>query len=120
MLIIGAIIKNNESIPITINGMEDHLHVLCVISKNISLAKLLEEIKRNSSRWIKTFDPYYKNFAWQGGYGAFSVSASMHDKTKAYIEHQEEHHKKITFHEEYKLFLNEFHINYDERYLWTD
>ena len=63
----GSVIKTNESIPIIINGVENHVHVLCVMSKNISLAKLTEEIKRNSSRWIKTLDPHYATFAWQGG-----------------------------------------------------
>ena len=101
---IGAVIKSKDSIPILINGMEDHVHILCVMSKNISLAKLVEEIKGNSSRWIKTFHPYYKSFAWQGGYGGFSVSPSLHDKTKKYIENQEEHHKKMTFQEEYLFF----------------
>ena len=116
----GAIIKDNESIPILINGVEDHIHILCVMSKNIALAKLVEEIKRHSSRWIKTNDAYYSNFVWQGGYGGFSVSRSLHDKTKRYIENQEEHHKKITFKEEYLLFLKEYGIDYNEQYLWTD
>ncbi len=116
----GSIIKDNESIPIKINGVEDHVHILCVMSKNIALAKLVEEIKRHSSRWIKTIDPYYTQFAWQGGYGGFSVSPSLHDKTKRYIENQEEHHKKISFKEEYLLFLKEYGIEYDEKYLWMD
>jgi putative transposase len=78
----GAVINDNESIPILINGTADHVHVLCVMSKNITLAKLTEEIKRHSSRWIKTIHPQYKSFAWQGGYAGFSVSQSLHDKTK--------------------------------------
>ena len=116
----GSIIKDNESIPIKINGVEDHVHVLCVMSKNIALAKLVEVIKRHSSRWIKTLDPYYNQFAWQGGYGGFSVSPSLHDKTKLYIENQEEHHKKMSFKEEYLLFLKEYGIEYNEKYLWVD
>ena len=116
----GAVIKSNDSIPILINGVDDHVHILCVMSKNIALSKLIEEIKGNSSRWIKTFHPYYKNFAWQGGYGGFSVSPSLHDKTKKYIENQEEHHKKMTFQEEYLMFLKEYGIEYNEQYLWTD
>ena len=116
----GAIIKDNESIPIVINGVENHIHILCVMSKNIALAKLVEEIKRHSSRWIKTKGEQYRQFAWQGGYGAFSVSSSIQDKTKRYIENQEAHHKKMTFKEEYLLFLKEYGINYDEQYLWTD
>ena len=116
----GAIIKDNESIPIIINGVEDHVHILCVMSKNIALAKLVEEIKRHSSRWIKTIDLYYSHFAWQGGYAGFSVSPSLHDTTKRYIANQEEHHKKVTFKDEYLTFLEEYGIDYDEDYLWSD
>ena len=116
----GAIIKDNESIPILINGTGDHVHILCVMSKNIALSKLVEEIKRHSSRWIKTKGEKYRQFAWQGGYGAFSVSSSLHDKTKRYIENQEDHHKKVTFKDEYLLFLKEYGINYNEQYLWTN
>ncbi len=114
---IGSIIKSAESIPITINGMEDHIHILCVLSKNISLAKLVEKIKSSSSKWIKEKDHYYHHFAWQGGYGGFSVSPSLHDKTTQYILKQEEHHRKMTFKEEYLLFLKEYNIQYDENYL---
>ena len=85
---IGSIIKDNESIPILINGTADHVHILFVMSKNVSLAGIAEEIKRHSSRWIKT-QGQHKNFAWQGGYAGFSVSQSIHEKTKHYIEKQE-------------------------------
>jgi len=117
---IGSIIKDNGSVPIVINGVRDHLHILCIMSKNIALAKLVEEIKRHSSRWIKTKGNFYSNFSWQGGYGGFSVSPSLHEKTKKYIENQEERHKKMTFNEEYLLFLKEYGIKYDEKYLWSD
>jgi len=116
----GAIINDNESIPILINGTADHVHILFVMSKNIALAKLTEEIKRHSSRWIKTIHPQYKSFAWQSGYAGFSVSQSLHDKTKNYIQNQEEHHKKMSFKEELILFLKEYGIEYNEQYLWTD
>lgn len=128
----GAIIKDNNSIPIIINGVEDHVHVFCVMSKNIALSKLVEEIKRHSSRWIKTRGLYYRQFFWQaclpqgssarrqGGYGGFSVSPSLHAKTREYIKNQESHHKKSSFKEEYLLFLKEYGVDYDENYLWTD
>ncbi|MCD8179656.1 MAG: transposase [Tannerellaceae bacterium] len=116
---IGAILNKNESIPIQIGGTTDHIHILCVVSKNISLAKLVEEIKRNSSRWIKTVDPFYCRFAWQSGYGAFSVSPSVHSKTVKYIKNQEQHHRKMSFREEYILFLKEYEIEYNEKYLWN-
>ena len=116
----GAIIKDNQSVPIIINGVENHVHILFVLSKNVALAKIMEEIKRHSSRWIKTKGNYYSQFAWQGGYGGFSVSPSLHDKTKEYIRNQEVHHRKKVFKEEYLMFLKEYGIEYDERYLWKD
>ncbi len=116
----GSIIKDNQAVPIIINGVENHVHILFVLSKNVALAKMMEEIKRHSSRWIKTKGNYYSQFAWQGGYGGFSVSPSLHDKTKRYIRNQEEHHGKRTFKEEYLMFLKEYGIGYDERYLWED
>lgn len=116
----GAIIKDKDCIPIIINGTENHVHILCVMSKNIALAKLVEEIKGNSSRWIKTLNPFYEKFAWQGGYGGFSVSPSLHDKTKLYIENQEKHHQKMTFQEESRMFLKEYGIDYNEQYVWRD
>ncbi|MFW5852207.1 MAG: transposase [Bacteroidota bacterium] len=116
----ASIIKKNHSIPILINGVENHVHILCVMSKNIALSKLIEDVKRNSSRWIKTKDSYYRNFAWQGGYSGFSISPSLCDKTKTYIEKQEEHHKKMSFKEEYVLFLREYDIDFNEEYIWSD
>jgi putative transposase len=116
----GSIIKDNGSIPILINGTGDHVHILCVMSKNISLAKLTEEIKRHSSRWIKTRSAHYTKFAWQGGYAGFSVSQSVCDKTKRYIENQEEHHKKRVFKDELIAFLSEYGVEYNEQYLWSD
>ncbi len=116
----GAILNDLKSPPISIGGVGDHVHILCVMSKNIALAQLLEDVKRHSSRWIKTKGEHYKKFAWQGGYAGFSVSQSLHDRTKRYIEEQEEHHKKMTFQEEVIKFLQEYKVDYDERYLWTD
>ena len=116
----GVIIKDNQSIPIIINGVANHIHILLILSKNISLSKIVEEIKRHSSRWIKTKDTYYLNFAWQGGYGAFSVSQSLLDKTRKYVESQKQHHKKMNFKEEYLLFLKEYGVDYNEKYLWSD
>ena len=106
----GSIIKDKDSIPILINGTDDHVHVLCIMSKNIALAKLVEELKRHSSRWIKkNGGAHNTNFAWQGGYGAFTVSPSLHDKTLRYIENQEHHHNKMTFRKEYLMFLKDQH-----------
>ena len=115
---IGGMIKQTSSDPIKIGGTENHVHILANMSKNISLANFLEEIKKNSSRWIKTKDDHYKNFAWQGGYSGYSVSQSKVEVVKKYIERQKEHHKKVTFKEEYLKFLKEYDIDYNENYLW--
>ncbi len=116
----GALIKDNDSIPIIINGVEDHVHILCIMSKNIALAKLVENVKKYSSKWLKTKGANYKTFAWQNGYGAFSVSYNAHESVKDYILTQEEHHKKVTFREEYIALLKDHDIDFDENYLWTD
>ncbi|MCD8041736.1 MAG: transposase [Tannerellaceae bacterium] len=116
----GSVIKNNDSMPFIINGTTDHVHMLCVLSKNIALSKLIQEVKQSSSRWIKTKHTYYRGFEWQGGYGAFSVSSSMVDKTVKYIQNQTEHHKRRTFREEYILFLKEYGMDYNEKFLWDE
>ncbi len=116
---LGGILKANKCVPIAINGIENHIHILCIQSKNIALADLLEELKRNSSRWIKTKGTHYADFAWQGGYGGFSVSQSKVDVVKRYIENQKEHHKTETFKDEYIRFLEKHEIEYNEEYLWT-
>lgn len=116
---IGGIIKANGSIPIKINGTENHIHILTTMSKNIALAKFVEEIKRNSSRWIKTKGEQYRDFAWQGGYAGYSVSQSVVEKVERYIDNQKEHHKVVLFQDEYVKFLNEYEVDYDENFLWT-
>ena len=80
----------------------------------------MEEIKRNSSRWIKTLGQQYESFAWQGGYAAFSVSESVVGKTVEYVNCQNEHHKKVTFQDEYIQFLKLYNVEYDDRYVFTD
>ena len=115
---ISTILKTCDSPAITIGGTKDHVHILCVQSKNISTAKLLEEIKKSSSKWIKTKGVNYRHFQWQGGYAAFSVGQSYVNSIRKYIENQELHHKKISFRNELIKLLNENYFVYDERYLW--
>jgi hypothetical protein len=90
------------------------------MSKNISLAGLVEKIKGQSSRWIKTKNNKYRLFKWQGGYSGFSVSQSLVEKTKKYIDKQKEHHKKKSYKEELIEFLKLYGIDYDSRYIWDD
>ena len=115
---LGGICKNLDCQPLKIGGYTNHVHILCMLSKNVALAKLLEEVKSHSSKWIKTKDSSLKNFYWQNGYGAFSVNPAEVDVVKAYIENQHVHHRKLTFEEEYLEFLAKYGIEYDERYVW--
>ena len=117
---IACVLKGHHSLPIQINGTDNHIHIICVMSKNIALATLVQQIKSSSSGWIKTLDEYYKDFAWQKGYAGFSVSPSVHDKTVQYILNQQQHHKKISFRDELLIFFKEYQVEYDERYLWRD
>lgn len=117
---IGQLVNNTGCVDIQVGGVEDHVHVLFLLSKDVTLSYVVEEIKRNSSRWIKSISPKYHMFAWQGGYGAFSVSQSVVSKTLEYIKGQREHHKRVSFADEYKAFLISYNIEYDERYVFKD
>lgn len=114
---IGGIVKGTGSTLIEIGGMPDHIHLLASLPKTTSLSDFVRTIKADSSRWIKGVAPRYERFAWQEGYGAFSVSASVVPKVVQYIRNQERHHKSKTFVEEYKSFMEAYGIDYDERYL---
>jgi putative transposase len=101
-----------------VGGISDHVHILCSLSRNLSVAKLVGELKRGSSKWIKTKGRMLSKFAWQNGYGAFSVGQTEVERVKGYIAGQEEHHRKKTFQDEYRAFLKEYEIEYDDRYVW--
>lgn len=115
---LGGICKNLECQPVMIGGCLDHVHVLCTLSKKLALITLIADLKSHSSKWIKTKDERLKEFYWQNGYGAFSVNPSEVDVVIAYIQHQDEHHSKRTFQQEYRAFLEKYKIEYDERYIW--
>lgn len=100
-----------------VGGIDDHVHLLANLPKTAAPADTMRTIKANSSKWAHDFSG--KPFAWQGGYGAFSVSRSNVDAVYNYIASQEEHHKRMTFQEEYLMLLKKHGIEYDERYLWT-
>jgi len=117
---IGGILKENGSIPIIVGGVSDHVHTLASLPPTMTISELARITKANSSRWIKTLSPVYSMFAWQTGYGAFSVSPSLLDKTILYIKNQERHHRTKTFQDEYKAFLDAYEIPYDEKYLFND
>lgn len=115
---IGGIIKTNSGVLLKINAVPDHIHILSTLPKTITQSKFLEEIKRNSSRWIKSKGQDYHNFAWQRGYGVFSVSSSKLSAVSSYIQNQKEHHKQTSFKEEFIQFLKEYNIEYNVKYLW--
>ena len=114
---IGGIVRNVDGYPLTVGGIENHIHILATIPKTMSVSEFVQKVKANSSRWIKTLDKYYESFAWQEGYGAFCVSPSLLKKTTHYIETQEEHHHKESVRAEFIRFLQENGIEFDERYL---
>jgi REP element-mobilizing transposase RayT len=113
-----GILRNLECYSITIGGVEDHVHIGCVISKKHAPMKVLELVKKDSSKWLKTLSPTFNNFHWQDGYGLFSISPSHVEPLRKYIMNQVEHHKTETFQEEFMRLLKKNNIEYDERYLW--
>jgi REP element-mobilizing transposase RayT len=115
---LGGILKEISCPSLAIGCVEDHVHILYIQSKNIALSKVVEQVKKSSSKWLKKYSHNFELFHWQDGYAAFSVSASKIDIVKSYILSQEEHHKKATFKDELKKFLNKYNIDYDEKYLW--
>jgi putative transposase len=115
---IGGICKNLECYPIKVGGFYDHVHILTSLSKKIALMVLLEKVKANSSKWIKTKSDSLKKFYWQNGYGAFSVNPYEIDKVISYIENQKEHHRKKTFQDEYRAILKKYNVEYEEKYIW--
>jgi putative transposase len=115
---LGGICNNLNCQVLSIGGFTDHVHILCLLSKNIALAKLIEELKSHSSKWMKNHDQGINEFYWQNGYGAFSVNPSEIETVKQYISIQHEHHSKNSFQDEYRAFLKKYNVAYDERYVW--
>jgi REP element-mobilizing transposase RayT len=115
---LAGILREWDSPAILVGSVADHVHALFVLSKNHALCKVVEEVKRGSSKWIKTKGDAFADFYWQNGYGAFSVSQSNVPGVRQYIANQEEHHRRLTFQEEFRLFLKRHGVEYDERYVW--
>lgn len=115
---IGGIIRNENGVLCAAGGMPDHLHLLIRWRTDRSIADLMRNVKASSSGWIHATFPALAKFAWQEGYGAFSVSKSAEADVKAYISHQEEHHRTRSFQEEFIAFLKAHEIPFDERYLF--
>lgn len=114
----ATVLSNLGCAPVLINSMEDHAHLLFDLSRTVSISQAVEEVKKSSSKWIKTQRPEFGRFSWQAGYGAFAVSESNVETVRAYIANQPKHHRKRTFQEEFRLILERHGISFDERYVW--
>jgi REP element-mobilizing transposase RayT len=113
-----TVLDSLECPSLAINSVEDHIHILCALSRKIPLMKLIEELKTSTSKWLKTKGPSYRGFYWQNGYGAFSVSESKAPEVKRYIHNQEEHHRRLTFQDEFRALCDKHGLAIDERYVW--
>jgi putative transposase len=114
---LGGAIRGENGIALSVNGIADHVHILATLRQEKALSKLIGEVKANSSGWISRNFAGAAGFAWQEGYGAFTVSESQVPKVRRYIERQEEHHRTVSFLEEFKVILRAHGLPFDERYL---
>ena len=115
---IGGIIRAEGGVQLEIGGTSDHIHILAKIKPAISVSEMLAKIKANSSKWVNDHKMKLRKFAWQEGFGAFTVSESQAPSVREYIQNQEEHHRKQTYQEELVALLERHGIEYDPRYLW--
>jgi REP element-mobilizing transposase RayT len=114
---IGGIVRNHSSALIAAGGMPDHVHLLVSVGRTLSVADLLRLVKSNSSGWIR--DEWGNaDFSWQDGYAAFAVSVSNLDDVRAYLANQEQHHRRLSFQDEFRALLKRHDLEWDERYVW--
>ena len=114
----GGIAREKGFVAVSVGGTDDHAHMLLSLPTTLAVAKAVQVVKAGSSGWVSRTFPALRDFEWQEGYGAFSISISQKARTVAYIAGQEEHHRRKTFKEEYLGFLTKHGIEYDERYIW--
>jgi len=115
---LATIARHHDGECYRVGGVADHVHLVVRLSRKTCIADLISELKSSSTRWIKARSPAFVKFAWQRGYGAFSVGPKDLGAVIAYIDSQAEHHKARTFQDEYRLFLRQYGIEFDERYVW--
>jgi REP element-mobilizing transposase RayT len=115
---LGGIVRELDGSPLKINGMPDHVHILAKTPRTIADMDFMRTLKTNSSKWVHETFPSLSHFAWQVGYGWFSVSKSVTTDVEGYIERQQEHHRRMSFQEEFLAILKKHEIEYDERFLW--
>ncbi len=114
----ATVLANLNSPAVLINSVEDHAHILFNMGRTVTLAQVVEDVKKSSSKWVKSQSSKLDGFAWQNGYGGFSVSASNVPTVTNYIRNQEKHHRTKSFQDEFRAFLVKHEIEYDERYVW--
>lgn len=114
----ATVLQNMCCSPVLINSVEDHVHILFDLARTVTVSITVEDVKKASSKWIKTQGAPFACFAWQAGYGAFAVSESNVPAVRDYIAGQREHHRKKSFQHEYRAFLVRHGVNFDERYVW--
>jgi REP element-mobilizing transposase RayT len=115
---LASVLKAYESPALIVGGTADHVHILCALSRSATVAKIIGETKRNSSKWIKTKGGDLELFQWQNGYGAFAVSFSKISEVREYISDKMNHHKKTSFQDEYRLCLQKHGLVFNEAYVW--
>ena len=115
---LGGILSHRDCQPIIVGGTEDHVHLLSLLSRTEQPAEMVKEVKRASSLWIKERERTLWDFAWQNGYGVFSLGCSQAQDVRDYIAGQEAHHQKASFQEEFRSLLRRYELAFDERYVW--
>ena len=114
----ATVLQNLDCPPVLINSVPDHVHILFELGRTVAVSNAVEQVKRTSSKWIKTQGTEFARFAWQAGYGAFAVSQSNVTVVRQYIAAQQKHHRKKSFQDEYRAFLQRHNVPFDENYVW--
>jgi REP element-mobilizing transposase RayT len=117
-LYLSGVLRNHDCPPLVVGGVEDHIHLVFGLSRTHSISEIVEKVKTSSSKWIKTKGAEFSQFHWQNGYGAFSVSHSQAHHVVRYVQSQDRHHRLKTFQQEFRAFLEQHHVAFDEAYVW--
>jgi len=115
---LAGVCKHRKSPALRIGGTANHVHILCRLGRTTAISDLIRELKHESSKWIKQIDRPVRLFQWQNGYGAFSISPTHKDAVTEYIDDQENHHRKVSFQDEFRRLGRIYHVELDERYTW--
>lgn len=116
---LGGVLRDLGCTPVEINTEPDHTHLFFLLSRTVALSDIVRQVKTGTTKWLIVQNrPALKNFHWQNGYGAFSVSQSGVEEVRAYVRNQREHHRVMTFQEEFRKFMERYEVEYDERYVW--